>query len=29
VAAESGTIVFHWRGDNGFAVSSSATITVT
>ncbi len=29
VASESGTIAFHWRGDNGFAVSSSATITVT
>ena len=29
VATESGTIAFHWKGDNGFAVSSSATITVT
>ena len=29
VALESGTLAFHWRGDNGFAVSSSATITVT
>lgn len=29
VATESGTIAFHWKGDNGFAVSSSAKITVT
>ena len=29
VATESGTIAFHWKGDNGFAVSSSANITVT
>ena len=29
VATESGTLAFHWMGDNGFAVSSSATITVT
>ena len=29
VATESGTIAFHWKGDNGFAVSSSAQITVT
>lgn len=29
VATESGTLTFHWRGDNGFAVSSSAPITVT
>ena len=29
VATESGTIAFHWKGDNGFAVSSSATITVS
>ena len=29
VATESGTIAFEWRGDNGFAVSASATITVT
>ena len=28
VATESGTIAFEWRGDNGFAVSASATITV-
>jgi len=29
VATESGTIEFQWKGDNGFAVSSSARITVT
>ncbi len=29
VATESGTLGFHWKGDNGFAVSSSAQITVT
>jgi sulfur-oxidizing protein SoxZ len=29
VATESGTLAFHWKGDNGFAVSSSATLTVT
>jgi sulfur-oxidizing protein SoxZ len=29
VATESGTLAFHWKGDNGFAVSSSAPITVT
>ncbi len=29
VATESGTLAFSWLGDNGFAVSSSATITVT
>ena len=29
VATESGTLAFHWKGDNGFAVSSSAEITVT
>jgi sulfur-oxidizing protein SoxZ len=29
VATESGTLAFHWKGDNGFAVSSSAQITVT
>lgn len=29
VATESGTIDFHWKGDNGFAVSSSAEISVT
>ena len=28
VATESGTLAFHWKGDNGFAVSSSAQITV-
>jgi sulfur-oxidizing protein SoxZ len=28
VATESGTITFEWRGDNGFAASQSATITV-
>jgi len=28
-ATESGTLAFHWRGDNGFAVTNSATITVT
>ena len=28
-ATESGTLAFHWKGDNGFAVSSSAQITVT
>ena len=29
LATESGTIEFHWKGDNGFDVSSSARITVT
>jgi sulfur-oxidizing protein SoxZ len=29
VATESGTLAFNWMGDNGFAVSSSATLTVT
>jgi len=29
VATESGTLEFHWKGDNGFAASSSASITVT
>ena len=29
VARESGTLAFHWQGDNGFAVSSSAGLTVT
>ena len=28
VATESGTIEFHWSGDNGFAQSERATITV-
>jgi sulfur-oxidizing protein SoxZ len=28
VAHESGTIVFSWTGDNGFAVTESASITV-
>ena len=28
VATESGTIQFHWTGDNGFSVTESATITV-
>jgi sulfur-oxidizing protein SoxZ len=28
VATESGTISFEWSGDNGFAVSETATITV-
>jgi sulfur-oxidizing protein SoxZ len=28
VATESGTLEFHWAGDNGFSVSHSATITV-
>jgi sulfur-oxidizing protein SoxZ len=29
VATESGTLKFSWEGDNGFAQSESATITVT
>ena len=29
VATETGTIAFHWKGDNGFAVSSFSHITVT
>jgi len=29
VATETGMIAFHWKGDNGFSVSSSAHITVT
>lgn len=29
LATESGTLEFHWKGDSGFAVSSSAKITVT
>jgi len=28
VATESGTIQFHWTGDNGFSVTESAKITV-
>jgi sulfur-oxidizing protein SoxZ len=28
VATESGTLVFHWTGDNGFSVTESAPITV-
>ena len=28
IAAESGTLEFRWTGDNGFAASHSATITV-
>ena len=28
VATESGTIAFEWRGDNGFAASENAAITV-
>ena len=28
VATESGTIAFNWRGDNGFAASETAAITV-
>jgi sulfur-oxidizing protein SoxZ len=28
VARESGTIEFHWTGDNGFSVTESARITV-
>jgi sulfur-oxidizing protein SoxZ len=28
VATESGTIAFEWRGDNGFAASEHAAITV-
>lgn len=29
VATESGTLVFHWTGDNGFSVTESAPIIVT
>ena len=29
VATESGTIGFHWTGDNGFSVTESAAIVVT
>jgi sulfur-oxidizing protein SoxZ len=28
VAVESGTLTFHWTGDNGFSVTESAAITV-
>jgi sulfur-oxidizing protein SoxZ len=28
VAVESGTLAFHWTGDNGFSVTESAAITV-
>ncbi|MGH7310451.1 MAG: thiosulfate oxidation carrier complex protein SoxZ [Candidatus Rokuibacteriota bacterium] len=28
VATESGTLQFHWTGDNGFSVTESASITV-
>lgn len=28
LASESGTVEFNWRGDNGFAMTESATITV-
>ena len=28
VATESGTLTFHWTGDNGFSVTESAPITV-
>ena len=28
VATESGTLSFHWAGDNGFSVTESAAITV-
>jgi sulfur-oxidizing protein SoxZ len=28
VATESGTIAFHWTGDNGFSVTESAAIVV-
>ena len=29
VATESGTLVFHWTGDNGFSARESVAITVT
>ena len=29
VATESGTIAFHWTGDNGFSVRESVAITVS
>jgi sulfur-oxidizing protein SoxZ len=28
IATESGTLAFHWTGDNGFSVTESATIAV-
>ena len=28
VAIESGTLTFHWTGDNGFSMTESAAITV-
>jgi sulfur-oxidizing protein SoxZ len=28
IATESGTITFHWTGDNGFSVTESAAISV-
>jgi sulfur-oxidizing protein SoxZ len=28
IATESGTLAFHWTGDNGFQVTESATISV-
>jgi sulfur-oxidizing protein SoxZ len=28
IATESGTLAFHWTGDNGFSVTQSAAITV-
>ncbi|MFZ6648506.1 thiosulfate oxidation carrier complex protein SoxZ [Undibacterium sp. TJN25] len=29
VATDSGTLVFHWEGDNGFSQTETAKITVT
>lgn len=29
IATESGTLAFHWAGDNGFSVSTSAKILVS
>jgi sulfur-oxidizing protein SoxZ len=29
IATESGTLTFHWTGDNDFAVTETAAITVT
>jgi sulfur-oxidizing protein SoxZ len=29
IATESGTLAFHWTGDNGFSLSTSARIVVT
>lgn len=29
IATESGTLAFHWAGDNGFSLSTSARIVVT